>query len=81
MSLKAIENKFVDSVEYRDAYGGTLSNAEFVRILNAIVLDRKPDSEGIAYWVARLAGTGTRPGVLTGFSESEEFRERMSSVF
>jgi hypothetical protein len=81
MSLQTIASYFVDSVEYRNTYGGNVRNEEFVRILYAIVLDRTPDSGGFAAWLDWLAGPGTRAGALVGFSESQEYRQRTSNLF
>jgi hypothetical protein len=81
ISLQTIAGYFVDSVEYRNTYGGNLSNEEFVRILYAIVLDRTPDRSGFSSWLNWIAGPGTRAGALIEFSESLEYRQRMSYLF
>jgi hypothetical protein len=41
------------------------------------VLERDPDSGGLAYWVSRLdAGKISRGGVMVQFSEGSEFKRK-----
>ncbi len=61
---------FVMSEEY--IAKGT-SNEEFVTMLYNLFPDRIPDAEGLAFWVAQLETSATRPGVLNGFIHSVEF--------
>lgn len=63
---------FVGSREFQNVYG-SLSNTDFVTLLYNNVLDRAPDSGGLASWSGQLnGGTSTRAEVVVGFSESQE---------
>ncbi|MEM9133404.1 MAG: DUF4214 domain-containing protein [Actinomycetota bacterium] len=70
--LGAISQEFAGSSEFVTAYG-SLSNAGFVDLVYANVLDRAPDAEGRAHWIAQLDAGMSRGAVMTGFSESTEF--------
>ncbi len=70
--LGAISQEFAASGEFVSAYG-SLSNAQFVDLVYANVLDRSPDAEGRAHWIAQLNAGMSRGAVMTGFSESTEF--------
>ena len=59
------------SPEFQARYGA-LNNTQFVAQLYANVLDRAPDSGGLAYHVGHLNAGMTRADVLVGFSESPE---------
>ena len=71
-SLAQVAQGFVDSDEFAADYG-TLSDAAFVDLLYRNVLNRAPDTAGLADWSARLLAGATRAEVVTGFSESAEF--------
>lgn len=59
---------------------GTPSGEEFVTLLYRIVQGRQPDPSGLAFWSDLLGpGVTTRGGVLTSFSESPEFRDRIGT--
>lgn len=70
--LGAISQQFAASSEFVAAYG-SLSNAQFVDLVYGNVLDRAPDAEGRAHWIAQLDAGMSRGAVMTGFSESTEF--------
>ena len=73
-TLDQISSMFEDSAEFVSEYG-KLSDADFVRQVYRNVLDREPEGEGFAYWVGRLESGGLDRGqLMTGFSESDEFR-------
>jgi len=75
-NLSQITTGFVNSNEFRGAYGNLDSNS-FVTLLYTNVLDRSPDSAGFQTWTGFLnAGTRSREQVVTGFSESVEFRQK-----
>jgi Ca2+-binding RTX toxin-like protein len=70
---------FVNSPEFRARYGQT-DDTGFVTLLYANVLGRAPDAAGLAHWTALLArGALSREQVVTGFSESAEFRAATSA--
>ena len=73
-TLDSVSQAFAGSSEFRGTYG-SLSDAEFVRLVYRNVLNRAPDAGGESYWTERLdAGTHSRGQVMTGFSESPEYR-------
>ncbi len=73
-TLDSISDTFAASPEFIDTYGD-LDNGEFVDLVYANVLGRAADAGGRANWVGHLdAGRLTRGRVMTGFSESAEFR-------
>ncbi len=78
-ALQSISEVFADSPEFRARYG-QLSNAQFVDLIYANVLDREPDVEGRAYWNTRLETDLTRGGLMVGFSESAEFVAKTGTV-
>lgn len=77
--LTQVTAGFVNSPEFRARYGQT-DDTGFVTLLYANVLDRAPDTAGLAHWTDLLArGTLSREQVVTGFSESAEFRAATSA--
>lgn len=78
-TLGEVSQVFAGSAEFRGTYG-SLSDADFVRLVYGNVLDRSPDAAGESYWTGLLAaGELTRGAVMIGFSESAEFRSTMAS--
>jgi hypothetical protein len=72
--LSNIVSGFINSTEFQAKYGNT-DNTHFVTLLYNNVLNRAPDSAGLAYWIGNLtSGTETRQQVVLGFSESAEFK-------
>ncbi len=72
-SLEAIAAFFQSSSEFL-ADNASLGDAEFVTLLYHNVLERTPDSAGLAFWVDLLQrGAVTRAAVTLAFSESPEF--------
>jgi hypothetical protein len=76
--LGDISTNFAASVEFRDTYG-TLTNAAFVQLIYSNVLGRAPDAGGLAYWTGILNQGHPRGVVMTGFSESPEYIDRMAN--
>lgn len=56
-----------------------LSNEDFVTLLYLGILDREPDSEGLADWVSQLEEGTTREAVYIGFIYAEEFMNLLGS--
>ena len=78
-TLDSVSQAFAGSQEFSATYG-SLTNSEFVRLVYRNVLDREPDSGGEAHWNGRLAdGSASRGQVMTGFSESPEYRGALAS--
>ena len=70
--LGAIADAFAASSEFQAAYG-SLTDEQFVDLVYENVLDRDPDSSGLAHWLSVLAAGVSRGDVMVGFSESTEF--------
>ena len=75
-----ISSSFAASSEFTNRYGA-LSNAEFVNLVYQNVLGRPGDAGGIAYWKRQLdTGRRKRGEVMTGFSESSEYKRATASL-
>ncbi len=73
LSFGAVIAGFVNSAEFRAAYGQT-SDRDFLTLLYANVLGRAPDATGLNSWLTQLAnGTRSREQVVEGFVQSREF--------
>ena len=87
-SLLQVSDFFVGSKEFEETYGGYATHApegpatdaaEFVALIYANVLNRTPDGSGFAFWTRQLQTERMSPGeVMIGFSESQEFKNRMA---
>ncbi len=78
--LSEVTAGFVNSAEFRSLYGQT-DNATFVTLLYANVLGRSPDPAGLAHWTGLLdRGARSREEVVTGFSDSLEFRTKTEAA-
>ncbi len=73
VTLTSVASGFVGSAEFMGRYGALDANG-FVSLLYGNVLHRAPDAGGLNYWVGMLGSGATRAGVVTGFSESAEFK-------
>jgi len=71
VSVVSVADRFVGSDEYRQIYG-TTPDAEFVDDIYRSVLGRTGDSQGRAYWIARLERGMTRGAVVASFTESPD---------
>lgn len=72
-SVYRIAEQFARAPEFKTMYG-TLSNAAYVDLVYQNVLGRAPDAAGKQYWVDQLEAGVTRGRVMTGFSESPEYK-------
>ncbi len=71
--LIELAESFASSPEFIRTYG-ELDDEAFIRLVYRNVLDRQPDAGGLAHWLEQLrSGATSRPGMMIGFSESEEF--------
>lgn len=78
--VRAIADGFIGSAEFQARYG-SLDSAGFVRQLYSNVLDRLPDSAGLAFWIGALdAGVASRAGVVAGFAWSDELTRTLSPL-
>ena len=72
-SLGDVAAGFVDSSEFKTAYGVNPSNADIVNKFYTNVLHRAGETAGINYWAGLLDSHSATPAeVLAGFSESPE---------
>ncbi|NLU23981.1 MAG: DUF4214 domain-containing protein [Clostridiales bacterium] len=73
MSGAEVVAGFFSSSEYRTKISTT--DDQFVTALYWTMLGREPDADGFADWTGKLrSGSWTRPEVLDGFCNSDEFR-------
>jgi hypothetical protein len=78
-TFTSIASFFASSTEFTTTYGA-LSNQAFVTLLYQNVLNRSPDSGGLAYWTGLLDSGTSRGSVLTGFSESAEYQIKTATA-
>lgn len=79
--VQQVAAMFIDSNEFRSAYGSSFSNDEIVRKLYQNILQRPGDAGGIAFWVNVLdTRAATLAQVLAGFSESDENVDGMAAL-
>lgn len=72
-NLTTMSDFFASSPEFQQRYG-SLDNQQFVELVYANVLRRTPDREGFFFWLDELdSGRVSRGGLMSFFSESEEF--------
>ncbi len=73
LSLADAADQFATSDEFLQTFG-SLDNTGFVQQLYRNVLGREADTAGLNAWLAELNGGTSRGAILTGFSESDEFK-------
>lgn len=72
VSVTTVAQGFIDSQEYRAAYGSAMTHRELVTRYYTNILDRAPEQAGLDFWVGKLDSGATRAEVLAGISESAE---------
>lgn len=72
VSVTTVAQGFIDSQEYRAAYGSAMTHRELVTRYYTNILDRAPEQAGLDFWVGKLDSGATRADVLAGISESAE---------
>ena len=74
MDLVELAARFVDSKEFKDLYGTSPTNAQFLTKLYQNVLGRAPEATGYDWWLNELNTnpSKTKAKVLADFSESGE---------
>ncbi|WP_164712267.1 DUF4214 domain-containing protein [Methylobacterium currus] len=77
-NLSDIVPGFTNSAEFQSTYGA-LDDNQFVTLLYHNVLDRTPDQGGLLNWTNLLSSGGNRSEVVLGFSESVEFKNKISA--
>jgi len=78
--LNWVAQNFINSEEFATTYGtpSTVSNNEFINLLYANVLDRKPDAGGYESWNNNMNGGMSRAEVLAYFAESPENKSNVA---
>jgi len=80
-SLNSVAQGFVDSPEFRAAYGAGLSNRDLVTKFYNNILDRTPDQGGLDFWVGLLdTQKADVADVLEQISESAENKAGLIGV-
>lgn len=75
--LLNVSEFFSTSSEFKNTYGD-IDEAEFVALIYKNVLSRTPDGSGFSFWTRQLqSGRYSRAEVMIGFSESQEYKERL----
>lgn len=78
--LRDVAQSFINSAEFKNQYGSSLSDAVFVEKLYQNVLHRAGEQAGVAYWNKVLAEGTPRADVLAFFSEGTENQAAMLQV-
>jgi hypothetical protein len=78
--IESVAGNFILSEEFKQLYGSSYSDAEFIRLLYANVLDRAPDQSGYDYWLGDMAKGLTKEKVLISFSESFENKANVADL-
>jgi serralysin len=74
-SLLEIADSFMASAEFQQLYG-TPDNSGFATLLYNNVLDRQPDSAGLANWTESIGSGTSRAEIVVSFSESAEHQSQ-----
>ncbi len=75
--LLNVSEFFSTSSEFKNTYGD-IDEAEFVALIYKNVLARNPDGSGFSFWTRQLQiGRYSRAEVMIGFSESNEYQQRL----
>ena len=73
-SLDTISEAFAGSSEFQDRYG-SVDNSAYTSLVYNNVLGRAPDQSGLDFWTNSLNAGASRGSVMTGFSESIEYKD------
>lgn len=82
MDLLEVAARFVDSKEFRDLYGTSPTNAQFLNKLYENVLGRPPETTGYNWWLNELNTnpSKTKAKALADFAESSENQAGVASL-
>ena len=72
----SVAKGFFDSKELADK---KLSDKDYVTLLYNTILNRKPDTKGLNYWINKLSSGKSRNDILAGFVDSKEFQDLCAS--
>jgi hypothetical protein len=73
-SLDTISEAFAGSSEFQDRYD-SLDNSAYTSLVYNNVLGRAPDQDGLDFWTNSLNAGASRGSMMTGFSESIEYKD------
>ena len=79
-SLTTVAAGFIASNEFQTRYGAAVSDADFITLLYENVLDRKPDQQGLDYWINDFKNGLSRAAALASFSESDENKRNVADL-
>ena len=74
MDLISMAARFIDSTEFRQLYGTSPTQTQFIDLLYENVLHRNPDQSGYDYWNGQMNHGMSEAEVLARFSDSAENR-------
>jgi len=82
MDVVEVAARFIDSPEFRQTYGTNVSDTKFLTSVYNNVLDRDPDTAGLAWWVNEMKTNPAKTWqkVLADFSESPENQTNVASL-
>ena len=80
MTYATSAQEFSSSQEFKNRYGATTTDTQYITTLYNNVLDRSPDSAGLANYQNLLANGKARGALLLDFSESPENRVLFTEV-
>jgi Domain of unknown function (DUF4214) len=81
ITLHALAEEIVASAEFQSRHGlGQKVDAEFLKALYRNGLEREPDPEGLAHWVAEGEKGVPRAKVLAAFAGSDEAIEKVANL-
>ena len=80
MTYATSAQEFSSSQEFKNRYGATTTDTQYITTLYNNVLERSPDAAGLANYQGLLANGKERGAVLLDFSESPENRDLFTKV-
>ena len=80
MTYATSAQEFSSSQEFKNRYGATTTDTQYITTLYNNVLERSPDAAGLANYQNLLANGKTRGALLLDFSESPENRVLFTQV-
>lgn len=81
LSLTAVADGFIQSDEFKKAYGSSPSNMELVTRFYENILQREPENAGLDFWVGVLdTKAASVQEVLVAISESAENQEGVATI-
>ncbi len=75
LDLQGVSDEFARSQEFQNTYGG-FDEAQFIVLVYNNVLGRTPDQPGFLYWLDQRNRGLSRGGVMTWFTEGQEYINR-----